>query len=510
MAEGTLERFMTDVLLAHSYFLKYDPKQIAKMRPYPPLATLYAAALLRAAGYSVALFDAMLSDGEHEFEDAVRRYRPRVVALYEDSFNFLVKMCLSRMREAAQRMSETASGGGAVVIAAGPDVTDRPELYFRHGVQYALIGEAEHTLRELVDALSGRIARPLEELDGLAFPDPAAPGGVRRTRPRAPERRPDAFPFPAWDLVEVERYRAAWERAHGHFSVNMVSTRGCPFHCNWCAKPIWGQRYAMRSAANVAEELRRVKQTVKPDHIWFADDIFGLRPEWVTEFAREVQARDAAIPFMIQTRADLMTEPSVAALAQAGCVEVWLGAESGSQRILDAMDKGITVEQIGTARARLKAAGIKVGFFLQFGYPGESFQDILATVGMVRDTLPDSIGVSVSYPLPGTKFHRMVKDQLGSKTNWVDSHDLAMMFRGTYPSAFYRRLHGLLHQDLELRQRLATLPPTDTGARAALERLDEEWAELARTEARYRNAAPTRLVTPTSTPAVPDLSREWN
>jgi anaerobic magnesium-protoporphyrin IX monomethyl ester cyclase len=502
---------MIDVLLAHSYFLKHDPKQVDKMRPYPPLATLYAASSLRGAGYSVALFDAMLSDGEHEFEEALRRHQPRFVALYEDSFNFLVKMCLSRMRDAAHRMSEAARRAEALVIAAGPDVTDHPELYFPHGVQYALIGEADHTLRDLLDRLSGRVPGPVDEVDGVALPDPAAPHGVRRTRARVLERHPDVFPFPAWDLAEVERYRAAWVRVHGYFSLNMVSTRGCPFHCNWCAKPIWGQRYAMRSAANVAEELAFVKRTLAPDHIWFADDIFGLRPQWVAEFAREVTARGAAVPFMIQSRADLMTEQAVTGLAQAGCVEVWVGAESGSQKILDAMDKGITVEQIVTARARLKAAGIKVGFFLQFGYPSESFQDILATVRMVRDTLPDTIGVSVSYPLPGTKFYRMVEDQLGSKTNWVDSNDLAMMFEGTYQSPFYRQLHRLLHADLELRQRLAALPaPPDLAARTALSRLDEEWAEFARTEAQYRSAAPTPIPNATPTPAAPDLSREWN
>src|SRR5262249_23097704 len=206
---------------------------------------------------------------------------------------------------------------------------------------------------------------------------------------------------------------------------------------------------------SVAEELALVKRMLRPDHIWFADDIFGLRPRWVAEFGREVAARDAAIPFMIQSRVDLMTEEAVAGLKQAGCAEVWMGAESGSQRILDAMDKGTRVEQIAVARARLGAAGIKAGFFIQFGYPGETLDDIMATVQLVRDTLPDAIGVSVSYPLPGTRFHAMVREQLGAQTNWSDSDDLAMLFRGTYRSPFYRALHRLLHEDLELRRRIA-------------------------------------------------------
>jgi anaerobic magnesium-protoporphyrin IX monomethyl ester cyclase len=500
---------MVDVLLTHSYFLRHDPKQTEKMRPYPPLATLYAAACLRDAGYTVALFDAMLADGEHEMEAALRLHQPRFVAFYEDSFNFLIKMCLSRMREAAQRMSILARAHGATVIAASPDVSDHPELYFSHGVQYALVGEADHTLRELLDALTGRQPRPLAEIAGLALPDPDTPEGVCRTKERAPERHLDIFPFPAWDLLDAERYRAAWKQAHGYFSLNLVSTRGCPFHCNWCAKPIWGQRYAMRSPASVAEEMALIKRTLRPDHIWFADDIFGLRQKWVSEFAEEVTARDASIPFTIQSRVDLMTEKAVAGLARAGCSEVWLGAESGSQKILDAMDKGTEVSDIAAARARLRSADIKASFFLQFGYPGETFEDILATVQMVRDLLPDSIGVSVSYPLPGTKFYEMVREQLGPKTNWVDSDDLAMMFEGMYQTPFYRHLHHLVHRDLELRQRLAE-GCTDGETFALLDRLNADWLELGRREMQQRSLVPTQTARRNGRLAPPDLSREWN
>lgn len=524
---------MIDVLLAHSYFLKYDAKQLQKMRPYPPLATLYAASALRAAGYSVALFDAMLADGEHEFERMLEAQQPRVVALYEDSFNFLSKMCLSRMREAACTMAAAARERGALVLAAGSDVTDQPEHYFAHGVQAALVGEADHTLLDVLEALNGEmglgswevgrqrplpspISQLLTSIPGLALPDPTTPGGVYKTSKRAPERSPDNFPFPAWDLVDVERYRAAWVGAHGYFSLNMVSTRGCPFHCNWCAKPIWGQRYAMRSPANVAEELAWVKQHLRPDHIWFADDIFGLRPQWVAEFGREVAARDASIPFMIQSRVDLMTDQAVAGLRQAGCQEVWMGAESGSQKILDAMDKGTRLEEIGAARARLRQAGIKACFFIQFGYPGETFDDIMATVRLVREALPDNIGVSVSYPLPGTKFYDMVRQQLGAKTHWTASGDLAMMFQGTYETPFYRRLHHLLHEDLDLRRKLAAIQPSTENQQPAhdvladLDRLNAAWFELGRMEQHHRAAAPTVLLRQNGHLPVPDLSKDWN
>jgi anaerobic magnesium-protoporphyrin IX monomethyl ester cyclase len=498
---------MIDVLLAHAFFLKNDPKQIKKMRPYPPLGTLYAASSLRALGYSVALFDAMLAEGEHEFATCLDMHRPAFVVFYEDQFNFLSKMCLNHVCEATYRMSEMARARGATVIAAGADVSDHPAAYFAHGVQYALLGEADHSLIALIDVLSGRKDEPLEAIAGLALP---APDAIHRTVARMPERRPDIFPLPAWDLVHVERYRSAWRQAHGYFSLNMVTTRGCPFHCNWCSKPIWGQRYAIRSPANVAEEMGLVKRMLAPDHIWFADDIFGLQPQWVAAFAHEVEVRNASIPFMIQSRIDLMTEQAVAGLVRAGCVEVWLGVESGSQATLNAMDKGIKVEQIPVVRECLRQAGIKACFFLQFGYPGETFADIMATVQLVRDTLPDDIGVSVSYPLPGTKFYNMVKNQLGTKAHWEESNDLAMMFQGTYQTPFYRKLHRLIHDDLLLRQQLHAHPMPDAALLQALDRLNSNWFALGQLEAQYRSTEPTIIRKDYAEVEAPDLSQEWN
>jgi len=497
---------MIDILLAHSNFVALDPKQSARMRPYPPLATLYAASMLRDAGYRIALFDATFASNAADFGEALNIHRPRLVALYEDNFNFLSKMCLHRMRTEALRMLGMARASGARCVAAGSDVTDHPTVYLAHGADLALIGEADHTVVETVALLLG--ATPGSTVNDLAqtctLPDGVAwqsSDCVKSTPRRPSERRIDRFPVPAWDLVEVERYRNAWRNAHGYFSVNMATTRGCPYRCNWCAKPIWGQQYAVRSPRAVASELSQLKRTIAPDHIWFADDIFGLKRGWIENFAVEVEALEARVPFMIQSRADLMTADAVTALARAGCSEVWLGAESGSQKILDAMDKDVSIAEIGDARRRLGEAGIRVGFFLQFGYPGETHRDIMLTVQMVRDLLPDEIGVSVSYPLPGTRFHVLVRDQLGAQVNWIDSGDLAMMFQGPYRSPFYRRLHDVLHRDFEYRQ-LRNRPdlPLKTGdwrhgrQLAELARIVEaEWQELDQLEKLHRNTHPTQL-----------------
>jgi radical SAM superfamily enzyme YgiQ (UPF0313 family) len=300
-------------------------------------------------------------------------------------------------------------------------------------------------------ALTGRSPMPLAEIAGISW---RRDDGSVATNSRRPDIRDlDALPFPAWDLVDIDRYRGIWLSRHGYFSLNMATTRGCPFHCNWCAKPIWGQRYNVRSPESVVAEMRFLKQRFKPDHLWFADDIMGLKPGWLGRFADLVVEQDARIPFKCLGRADLLLRSGdVDALARAGAAIVWIGAESGSQAVLDAMEKGTTTDQIREAARRLRAADVRVGFFLQFGYPGETRDDIEATVAMVREVVPDDIGVSVSYPLPGTRFHERVREQLGVQHNWIDSDDLAMLYQGPFSTDFYRQLHGVVHAEFRARR----------------------------------------------------------
>jgi anaerobic magnesium-protoporphyrin IX monomethyl ester cyclase len=289
----------------------------------------------------------------------------------------------------------------------------------------------------------------------------------------------------AWDLVDMERYRAVWMKAHGYFSLNMAASRGCSFRCTWCSKPIWGNQYLQRSPLEVAAEMAHVKRSFNPDHIWFADDIFGFRVDWVSQFAAATRAAGAQIPFNIQTRADLVSERMALALRDAGCKEAWIGAESGSQKILDSMNKGTTVSEILTARERLKAVGIRVGFFIQLGYIDEQLEDIVATRDLLASAQPDEIGVSVSYPLPGTKFYDLVKAQMRAKTHWHESNDLDMMFQGTYTSDFYRTVRNLLHDQVALQTADTPLLPEHERAADAIE---HRWQELMRNELKYRSS----------------------
>jgi anaerobic magnesium-protoporphyrin IX monomethyl ester cyclase len=474
---------LVDVLLTHSYHLPYDQKQLRKMQPYMPLGTLYASAALRAHGISVAVFDTMLTDPER-FESALNEHRPRIVAIYEDDFNFLSKMCLTRMRDVAFDIAASAKQAGATVISHGSDATDHPELFLQRGIDYILRGEAEETLVALCSSLLD--SRPLGEIDGLVsrtLTGRASYSTQRLSRNSTWINLPEA----SRDLIDLTPYRKAWIKAHGYFSVNMVASRGCPYGCNWCAKPISGNKFQLRPATVVAQEMRRLKVEVGAEHIWFGDDVFALHQGWIQQFSAEVVKRDAALPFKIQSRADLMSDATVAALKSAGCAEVWMGVESGSQKILDAMNKGLKLSSVFTARRRLEEAGIRACYFLQLGYPGETWEDLQKTIALVRDTSPNDIGVSFSYPLPGTTFFERVKAELGQKRNWADSDDLCIMFNAAYTSDFYRAVRDALHAEVDLRTGSSGYSQT------AFRALDEIWRKVYALEPVSRNAAPTDL-----------------
>jgi anaerobic magnesium-protoporphyrin IX monomethyl ester cyclase len=482
-----------DVLLTHSYHLYYDRKQAQKQQPYPPLSTLYAAAMARDAGFSVALFDTMIEDPDRDFQHALEEHQPRLLVICEDSFNFLSKMCLSRMREVSFNMQQQAEAIGVPTVVHGSDSTDNVSAYLNRGFLAVLLGESEQTLVELLDAILRNGQQTGWNIPGLAYQKKLHGDVVfSASRPQSPDL--DRYPFPARDLANIGSYSTIWRTHHGRSSTNIVASRGCPFRCNWCAKPIYGNKFLLRSADSVAEEMQELKQKYGVEHLWFADDIFALNRHWVQEFADAVERRDAAIPFKIQSRADLLSEDTVDGLKRAGCEEVWMGAESGSQAILDAMDKGLTVDSIRVARKRLGAVGIRASFFLQFGYPGETLTEIEQTIDLVRTTRPDDIGVSVSYPLPGTAFYQRVQEQLGTKRNWVDSQDLSVMFRAAYTDEFYRALRNALHHEVDQYRGALNLDPEHSG--------EKLWDEVYRLEKRCKVALPTQLpILPSSSTA---------
>ncbi|MEO1517003.1 MAG: radical SAM protein [Bacteroidota bacterium] len=444
---------MMRVLITNAYFYRFDPKQWRDQKPYPPYGTIYAAALLRQEQYQVRLFDTNLRESPTEIKPFLED-KPDCLVIFDDGFNYLSKMCLTVMRQAALDMIEMARPVVKHILVCSSDSTDHSEKYLQAGADYVLKGEGELSLQEVLQKLSDGID-PQDSL-GIAYLDKE---GKLQSNPRRPVLKElDSLPDPAWDLIDMAAYRDLWVRNHGYFSINIATTRGCPFKCNWCAKPIYGNRYNSRSPKRVAREMAMMIREHGVQHFWVCDDIFGLRPRWVQQFRDEVRQLGISPRYMIQSRVDLLLkEDTIDALVDSGLDTVWVGAESGSQKILDAMDKGTTVEQIFQATRLLQAKNVRVGFFLQFGYLTETKNDIDKTIQMLLDLMPDDIGISVSYPLPGTKFFDIVQSQLDDKQNWTDSDDLAMMYRATFSPAYYRRLHRYVHKRFRLKQAWLTM-----------------------------------------------------
>jgi len=441
---------MSKVLFSHSYYYPLDKKQWDNKTPYPPLGTIYAAAYLRQQGHSVGLFDTNLRSDPDEIAIRLQNEKPAYLVLYDDGFNYLTKMCLTTMREAAFKMIRLGKEHHCTVVVNSSDSTDHYDKYLDAGADYIIAGEGEETLRELLEQLDAHSS--IDSVQGLI----RRAAGQTIKHPKRPVLRDlDQLPLPAWDLIDMTAYKAIWGQGDNPFTLNMVTTRGCPFKCNWCAKPIYGNRYNTHSPAYVVRHLQHIKKHFGVTNFWMCDDIFGLKPGWVQAFNTELQKAELEISYYIQSRVDLLLkDDTIDALAQSGLREVWVGAESGSQKILDAMDKGTSVEQIYQATRLLKKKDIRVAFFIQFGYLGETREDINKTIRMIEELVPDDIGISVSYPLPGTKFYEMVKDDLQLKANWTDSDDLAMMFQGTYHSRFYKKLHRYVHKVFRKRQAL--------------------------------------------------------
>lgn len=424
---------MTDLLLVNPLALQEDPMERKIMTPYFPLGLLYLAAVARNAGYSVGIFDATFKDTHQSFVDALEKYQPKVVGI----------SALATVRQAALRIASLAKRAGCHVILGGADPTGRPDTYLLYqtdGVQpidLVVIGEGEHTILDLLPVLLSKSAskETLSHIDGIAYRDLS--GNVVKTPPRAHIENLDQLPFPARDLLNLEAYREAWISAHGYFSLSLIATRGCPFGCKWCQKSVFDRTFRARSPNNVAEELLAIKQKYNPDHIRIVDDVMGINRKWVRALHKEVLKREAVIPFECLSRVDLIDDELATLLKDMGCQRIALGAESGSQSVLDAMNKGTKVEQIYRAAEICRKHDIEAYFYIMLGYPGEKWDDIQKTAKLLYLTRPDAFSSTIAYPLPGTEFYNDVEHLLLSTPDWDYTAENRLLFQREYPTIFY-------------------------------------------------------------------------
>jgi radical SAM superfamily enzyme YgiQ (UPF0313 family) len=251
-------------------------------------------------------------------------------------------------------------------------------------------------------------------------------------------------------------------------SVSLITARGCPYHCRWCSHEVFGKTHRRRKPASVADELEWLIQRYRPDMAWMADDVFTIHPGWLFQYAGELKRRRLQLPFECISRADRLNAKVIETLAEMGCFRVWIGSESGSQRVLDAMERGVTVEQVQSAVALCRSHGIQTGMFLMWGYEGEELQDIEATVQHVKRTNPDIFFTTVAYPIKGTAYFSEVAGRVEALKPWNVSSDREVRVRGRHSRRFYSFADRLLRSEVEL-ERLQAKPDFDLPAIQKLE-----------------------------------------
>jgi anaerobic magnesium-protoporphyrin IX monomethyl ester cyclase len=443
-----------DILLTHGYFLYEDPKELQIMKPYPPLGILYICSHLRQKGVRAEVFDSTFSSKADLFE-LLRKGPPAVLGVYANLMT----------RPNVVDILQVAKEAGWKTVVGGPEPGAYVSEYLAAGADVVVIGEGELTLEELVPALR-KSTQALDQIEGIAFL--GSDGSVVRTKPREQIKDIDAQPWPDREAIDTARYVDVWRKHHGKGSVSLITARGCPYHCKWCSHEVFGKTHRRRKPLSVADELEWLINRYQPEMGWMADDVFTIHHGWLFEYAAELKRRGIRLPFECISRADRLNARVVDTLAELGCFRVWIGSESGSQRILDAMERGVTVEEVQSAVRLCRSAGIQSGMFLMWGYEGEDLADIEATVDHVKKTDPDIFFTTVAYPIKGTPYFSDVADRVDSQKAWREGSDRDFRIRNRHSRQFYRFADKLLRSEVELSRLTVKQDPTD-GSMAALQ-----------------------------------------
>ncbi len=413
-----------DILLTHGYFLSLDAAEQRIMKPYPPLGILYITSFLKRKGFSVGVFDSTFQTPE-ALSEYIDRHRPPIVGIY---VNLMTKLnALALITECKRK--------GCLVVVGGPEVPFYGENFLRHGADVAVIGEGELTLEELIPELRKSGPRALHHVHGILFRD--NDDHVVRTPEREMIADLDTLPDPDREAIDIGKYLSAWRNHHGMGSVSLICARGCPFTCSWCSRSVFGETHRRRSAVRVVDEIEAILRRYQPDMLWFADDVFTINHRWFHQFYDEMKKRGISIPFECISRADRLNEEILEKMASIGCSRIWYGSESGSQRILDAMQRRVKVEQIRTVTKIAQRYGIQAGLFVMLGYPGEEVDDIDATIDHLAETDPDTYLTTVAYPIKGTPFYNEISERLLTPGSWETITDRTLDFTGRHSKRFY-------------------------------------------------------------------------
>lgn len=426
-----------DCLLTHAYFLAEDEHEREIMRPYAPLGILYIASHLERAGLEIEVFDTTFATWS-DFESELDCRQPPIVGLY----------CNLMTRARVVRMMAACRSRNMLVVVGGPEASSYAEEYLDHGADVVVEGEGELTMAELIPRLLESGASDLGDVSGIWFR--GGDGELVRTETRAQIQNLDAQPFPAREKIDIPRYLAAWRAHHGAGSVSMITARGCPYRCSWCSHGVYGFTHRRRSPTDVADELEMIIERYEPEMIWYADDVFTIHHRWLRDYAAELSRRGIKIPFETISREDRLDEAVIELLAEMGCFRLWIGSESGSQRILDAMSRRTDAHRVCEMVHCLQRHGIEAGMFIMLGYEGEEESDLHATVENLKTALPDRFLTTVSYPIKGTAYYQQVADRIVADGAWATTSDRDLTIVGRRSARYYRHVTRWMVNEVNL------------------------------------------------------------
>lgn len=416
------------IVLTHGYFLTEDPKEQAIMRPYPPLGILYISAYLEHHGFANEVFDSTFNSLE-QLKKYLENEKPDVVGIYT---NLMTKLNVLKIIEFIKNSRELQH---VKIVLGGPEVRNHKEKFLEYGADIIVFGEGEETMLEIVAAYSSNLQTDLRNIAGTAFKD--AKGNIITNKERVLIKDINQLPFPNRTKIDLQKYFDAWKNKHGISMLNVSTMRGCPYSCKWCSRAVYGSSYRRRNPKLVVDEIGWLQQHYSFDKIWFVDDVFTINPRWLREFATEIHERSIKISYEIITRADRLNEEAVQLLKESGCFRVWIGAESGSQKIIDAMDRRVKVEEVRSMIQLVKKYGMEAGTFIMLGYPGEDENDIKETLHHLKYSNPDQFTITVAYPIKGTPLYTEVENIFVKELPWETTTDRDIDFKRRYTRRYY-------------------------------------------------------------------------
>jgi radical SAM superfamily enzyme YgiQ (UPF0313 family) len=414
------------ILLTHGYFLNDDPKEKIIMKPYAPLGILYVSAYLERKGFSNEVFDTTFSSMQ-KLREYLLEFKPDVVAIY---VNLMTKLnVLEIIKFIKLNLHQTK------IVLGGPEIRYNANDFLNFGADYLVIGEGEETSLELMIALNEKKFDAIKNISGLGFKNQY--NEIVFTAEREKLKEVDSLPFPSREKINLKLYLDSWREQHGENAISISTMRGCPYSCKWCSRAVYGLSYRRRSTENVCDELELIQKEYNPDTLWFVDDVFTISHKWLNEFNETLKQRNLKIKFECITRADRMNEDVIKILKDAGCFRVWIGAESGSQRVIDLMNRRVDVNQVREMIKLAQKYKIQAGTFIMLGYPGETEDDIEETIRHLKESNPEYFTITVAYPIKGTELFAEVEAAQTNNFNWDSNSDRDREFKRTYNRKYY-------------------------------------------------------------------------